>query len=139
MAITRRRFLQNILGGSALLSAGLTAPSFLTSTARLLAAQGQRDQKVLVAVQLSGGNDGLNTVIPYRDPLYARNRMALRIAPANVLPLADGVGLHPQMSGMAELYEQGQLAVVQGVGYPNPKRSHFASMDVWHSCQGSPG
>ena len=135
MAIPRRRFLQNILGGSALLSAGLTAPSFLTSTARLLAAQGQRDQKVLVVVQLSGGNDGLNTVIPYRDPLYARNRMALRIASANVLPLADGVGLHPQMGGMAELYEQGQLAVVQGVGYPNPKRSHFASMDVWHSCQ----
>jgi len=135
MATTRRQFLQNVLGGSALLSAGLTAPAFLTSTARLLAAPGQRDHKVLVVVQLSGGNDGLNTVIPYRDPLYAQNRVALRIAPTTVVPLADGIGLHPQMRGMAELYEQGQLAVVQGVGYPNPNRSHFESMDIWHSCQ----
>ena len=135
MATPRRQFLQSMLGGSALLSAGLTAPAFLTSTARLLAAQGQRGQKVLVVVQLSGGNDGLNTVIPYRDPLYARNRVALRIASPSVLPLADGVGLHPQMRGMAELFEQGQLAVVQGVGYPNPNRSHFESMDIWHSCQ----
>lgn len=135
MATSRRQFLQNVLGGSALISASLTAPAFLTSTARLLAAPGSRDHKVLVVVQLSGGNDGLNTVIPYRDPLYARNRVALRIAPSAVLPLADGIGLHPQMRGMAELFERGRLAIVQGVGYPNPNRSHFESMDIWHSCQ----
>ncbi len=134
MATTRRRFLHDTLGGMCLLSARLTAPAFLASTAAALAARGRSDRRVLVVLQLSGGNDGLNTVIPYRDPLYARNRVALRIGSASVLPLEDGIGLHPQMQAMAALYEQGLLTVVQGVGYPNPNRSHFESMDIWHSC-----
>lgn len=135
MATNRRQFLQRVLGGSTLLSAGLTAPTFLASTARSLAARGSSGQSVLVVLQLSGGNDGLNTVIPYRDPLYARNRVALRIAGGSVVPLEGGIGLHPQMRAMADLYEQGLLGIAQGVGYPNPNRSHFESMDIWHSCQ----
>ena len=136
MTTSRRRFLHDALGGSALLSFGLTAPAFLGNSANALAARGTAaGQRILVVVQLSGGNDGLNTVVPYRDPLYARNRIALRISENAVLKLADGVGLHPQLAALATLWEEQQLAVVQGVGYPNPNRSHFESMDIWHSCQ----
>ncbi|MBI1917466.1 MAG: DUF1501 domain-containing protein [Planctomycetes bacterium] len=132
-SVSRRRFLQSTLGSSALVSMGFAVPSFLARSARALAAEGATDDRVLVVVQLSGGNDGLNTVIPYADPAYRVNRVALRIAENTIIKVADGVGLHPTMTGFSEQLEAGRLAIVQGVGYPNPNRSHFESMDIWHS------
>ena len=90
---------------------------------------------VLVVLQLSGGNDGLNTVVPYGDPLYTDKRPSVRVPEDQVLPINDHVGFHPSMSPLKELYDQGKLAVIQGVGYPNPNRSHFRSMDIWHTCE----
>lgn len=87
---------------------------------------------VLVVVQLGGGNDGLNTVAPVRDPSYIAARPNLRVRPEQSLALAGGFAFHPKLKGMADLLERSQLAVVQGVGYPNPNRSHFVSMDIWH-------
>lgn len=136
MHSTRRQFLRTALGSSTLLSAGLSVPEFLARGARAAAFQ-ERDPtgNVLVVVQLSGGNDGLNTVIPYADDGYARNRIALRIPAEVVLTVDAHVGLHPQMKGLSRLLEAGRLAIVQGVGYPNPDRSHFRSMDIWQSAR----
>jgi uncharacterized protein (DUF1501 family) len=90
---------------------------------------------VLVVLQLSGGNDALNTVIPYSDPLYFDNRPNVRIPEDQVLPLNDQIGLHPTMGPLKALYDEGKVAVIQGIGYPNPSRSHFRSMDIWHTCE----
>jgi uncharacterized protein (DUF1501 family) len=133
MSRSRRDFLKSALGGATLLSAGLSAPEFLIRSAR--AAAGQTGDRVLVVVQLGGGNDGLNTVIPFADEAYAKNRIALRIPAEQVLKVNDQIGLHPRMTGLARLLEEGRLAIVQGVGYPNPDRSHFRSMDIWHSAR----
>ena len=90
---------------------------------------------VLVVLQLSGGNDYLNTVIPYTDPLYRDNRPVVGIPEGQVLRLDDEVGLHPCMGPIQDLYHQGNVAIVHGVGYPNSPRSHFRSMDIWHTCE----
>ncbi len=90
---------------------------------------------VLVVLQLSGGNDYLNTVIPYNNPLYRDNRPAVGIPEGQELPLDDKVALHPQMGPMKTIYEQGNLAIIHGVGYANSPRSHFRSMDIWHTCE----
>ena len=90
---------------------------------------------VLVVLQLSGGNDYLNTVIPYTNPLYRDNRPAVGIPEGQELPLDDKVALHPQMGPMKTVYEQGNLAIIHGVGYANSPRSHFRSMDIWHTCE----
>jgi uncharacterized protein (DUF1501 family) len=90
---------------------------------------------VLVVLQLSGGNDALNTVIPYSDPLYYDNRPNVRIPEDQVLPLNDDIGLHPTMGPIKALYDEGKVAIIQGIGYPNPNRSHFRSMDIWHTCE----
>ena len=90
---------------------------------------------VLVVLQLSGGNDYLNTVIPYTDPLYQDNRPAVRIPEEQILPIDHQVGFHPSMGPIAELYNRGDVAIVHGVGYPNSPRSHFRSMDIWHTCE----
>jgi uncharacterized protein (DUF1501 family) len=132
---TRRRFLQATLGSSALVSLGLDVPLFVARTARAAAGQQRSQGNVLVIVQLSGGNDGLNTVIPYADPEYAKNRALLRIPEGQIAKIGDDVGLHPSLTAMAKLFEDGRVAIVQGVGYPNPDRSHFRSMDIWHSAQ----
>ncbi len=92
-------------------------------------------EKTLVVLQLSGGNDGLNTVVPYGDDAYHRNRFATRIESNAVLKIDNYLGWHPAMSGLADLQQQSRLAIVQGVGYPQPNRSHFESMDIWHSAQ----
>ncbi|MFQ5504388.1 MAG: DUF1501 domain-containing protein, partial [Planctomycetota bacterium] len=92
---------------------------------------------ILVVVQLSGGNDGLNTVIPVDDPEYAKARRRLGIEKKDALPLDSAFSLHPSMKGAAELFRGGKLAIVHGVGYPNPNRSHFKSMDIWHSADPS--
>jgi uncharacterized protein (DUF1501 family) len=90
---------------------------------------------VLVVLQLSGGNDALNTVIPYSDPLYFDNRPNVRIPEDQVLPINDQIGLHPTMGPLKALYDEGKVAIIQGIGYPNPNRSHFRSMDIWHTCE----
>ena len=89
---------------------------------------------VLVVLQLSGGNDALNTIVPYGDPLYAENRPSVRVPEDQVLAINDSIGFHPSMAPLKELYDQGKVAVIQGVGYTNPNRSHFRSMDIWHTC-----
>ena len=133
MKSTRREFLAAGLSGATLLATGPVLPGFLARTAR--AAIPRRDQRMLVVVQLTGGNDGLNTVIPYADDHYHRARPSLRIAPNRVLKLTNTLGLHPDMTGLKRLYDDGLLSVVTNVGYPNPNRSHFASMDIWHCAQ----
>jgi uncharacterized protein (DUF1501 family) len=90
---------------------------------------------VLVVLQLSGGNDVLNTVVPYGDPLYADNRPNVRIPEDQVLPLNDYLGFNPNMAPLMRLYDEGKVAVIQGIGYPTPNRSHFRSMDIWHTCE----
>jgi len=89
--------------------------------------------KVLVVLQLSGGNDGLNTVIPIRNDLYYKARPRLGIEKNSALMLNDEVGLHPALSGFKSLYDDGSLGIMNNVGYPNPDRSHFRSMDIWQS------
>lgn len=138
-AFTRRQFLH---AGLAMVSTVGTVPTFLSRSGTLLAADTSMrlssrpgDERVLVVVQLSGGNDGLNTVIPFGDDRYHRARPALRLREEDVITLDDraGIGLHPGLEPLHELIGQGRASIVQGVGYPNPNRSHFASMDVWHS------
>lgn len=93
--------------------------------------------KVLVVLQLSGGNDGLNTVIPIQNDIYYKVRPKLGIAKDQALRLTDDTGLHPALTGFKELYDDGSLGIMNGVGYPNPERSHFRSMDIWHSASDS--
>ncbi len=90
---------------------------------------------VSVVLQLSGGNDGLNTIIPYTNPLYNDNRPAVRVPDDQVLQINDTVGFNPAMAPMKRLYDEGKLAIIQGIGYPSPSRSHFRSMDIWHTCE----
>ena len=129
----RRAFLSSSLGASTLVSLGLDVPRLFVRTAA--AAEAAQGERVLVVLQLSGGNDGLNTVVPYADPLYGKNRIALNVGVDQVHRLDREVGLHPAMRSFAKLLEAGRLAVVQGVGYPNPDRSHFSSMDIWHTAR----
>ncbi len=123
----RRQFFQT----ASLASFAATAPQFVTRTA--LAAAPHKDT-VLVVVQLTGGNDGLNTVIPFTDPDYAKSRPTIGIKADAVKKLSDTLAFHPAMSGLAGLYQGGVVGVIQGVGYPNPSQSHFRSMDVWHAA-----
>ncbi len=90
---------------------------------------------VLVVLQMTGGNDYLNTIIPYSNPLYRDNRPVVGVPEERVLPLDDKIGLHPEMGPIKTLYDQGSVAVIHGVGYANSPRSHFRSMDIWHTCE----
>ena len=90
---------------------------------------------VLVVLQLSGGNDALNTIVPYGDPLYMDNRPTVRIAEDQVLPINDYIGFNPTLGPIKQMYDEGKVAIIQGIGYPNPNRSHFRSMDIWHTCE----
>ncbi len=138
---TRRIFLQK---GLALLAVTPTIPTFLDQTMMAMANpldqhRTQRptgkDGKILVVVQMSGGNDGLSTVIPFADDAYHRARPAIGIENKDVLKVNDYVGLHPNLAPIKKLYDAGNMAIVQGVGYPNPNRSHFRSMDIWQSAE----
>ena len=93
--------------------------------------------RVLVLVELKGGNDGLNTVVPYADPAYAALRPTLALKPDVVLPLDKKVGLHPALEPLMPLWAQGELAVLQGLGYPSPNLSHFRSIEIWDSASAS--
>ena len=129
---TRRRFLSTAAASSAVITFGTAAPAFL---GRAVSESKKSNGRILVVVEMAGGNDGLNTVVPYSDDDYRKARPKLAISKSDVLTINDGLGLHPVMGGFADLLEAGRLAVIQGVGYPNPNRSHFESMDIWHTCQ----
>jgi uncharacterized protein (DUF1501 family) len=129
---SRRSFLKS----TALVALSPSVPAFLDRTAR--AARAQRDERILVVVQLTGGNDGINTVVPYADEGYRQHRNVLRLPTKDLLRIDDNLGLHPAMGAMAKLLERGRLAIVQGVGYPNPNRSHFQSMAYWHTARFDP-
>jgi uncharacterized protein (DUF1501 family) len=134
--ITRRRFLvaSGVAGGA------LTATTFGIREILRGAGDSDPDAKILVLVTLYGGNDGLSTVIPYADPAYPSARPDLAYRPDEVLDLGDGLGLNPGLAGLHRLYRNRGLAVVRGVGYPKPNRSHFQSMDIWQTAQpGRPG
>jgi uncharacterized protein (DUF1501 family) len=94
-----------------------------------------KQDNVLVVLQLSGGNDALNTIVPYADPLYMDNRPVVRIDPEKVLPIDDAIGFNPALEPIKALWDQGKVAIIQGIGYPKPNRSHFRSMDIWHTCE----
>jgi len=134
---TRRRFLRTGVLGGAL---SWTLPAFIEKTFLALDAQAAdsavqamtgKDGPILVVLQLAGGNDGLNTVIPYADDAYYVARPKIGIPRGQVLKLDDHIALNPRLAGLRGLYDAGDLAVIQGVGYPNPNRSHFRSTDIW--------
>jgi len=133
MNLTRRKFLATLTGGSAVISFGGHVPEFLAQAAA--AEPASCKDTILVVVQLTGGNDGLNTVVPYNHAEYRKARPKLAIPADDVLKINDIIGLHPSARGFSDLLEGGKLAIVQGVGYPDPNRSHFESMDVLHTCQ----
>jgi uncharacterized protein (DUF1501 family) len=132
--ITRRELLRR----STLFSFASTVPAFVERTAR--AADPGPDSRVLVLIQLDGGNDGINTIVPYEDEGYERARRDLRLDPRGLVKLDEkaGIGLHGAMRPLGKLFEDSRLAIVQGVGYPNPTRSHFESMAIWHSARMKP-
>jgi uncharacterized protein (DUF1501 family) len=129
---SRRSFLKT----SALLSLAPTVPGFLAQTAH--AARPERDGRVLVLIELNGGNDGINTVVPFGDEGYAKYRKNLRLPANELIKMNDRVGLHPELRGAGRLLESGRLAILQGVGYPNPNRSHFESMAIWQTARLKP-
>ncbi len=129
---SRRSFLYGSLSAGGILSFGGPAPRLLAAASETAPNQSGRK---LVVIFLDGGNDGLNTIVPVRDPLYAKYRSATRLDPSRSLRLDDELSLHPTMRGLADVWESGRLAIIQGVGYPNHNRSHFVSQAVWHTGQ----
>src|SRR6188474_3032550 len=131
MVIKRREFLQV----GSLATASLMVPKFLKAfEGRNMVPPGN---KVAVILQLSGGNDGLNTVIPIRNDIYYKARPKLGIEKSKALALTDEVGLHPALTAFKDLYDDGSLGILNNVGYPNPDRSHFRSMDIWQTGSAS--
>src|SRR5215217_7624898 len=136
---TRRVFLKS---GLTVLSAAVTMPLFLQRTVCALnnpadlpltqTAAGIGEQ-ILVVIQLSGGNDGLSTVVPLDNDDYRKARPVLGIT-QNLLSLDKKVALHPELTAFKDLYDAGKMAIIQGIGYPNPNRSHFRSMEIWHTA-----
>ena len=135
MSPTRRDFLKTSLGTATLVSLGPTLPSFLHRTALAAAPRRKAGDTVLIVVQLAGGNDGLNTVVPFDRDEYGRHRDTLRIKAGEVLKFTDSLGFHPRLEGFRRLYQDGHLSIVQGVGYPNPHGGHFESMRYWQSAR----
>ena len=129
---SRRQFLGSSLAASAGLAIGSPIPG---PWMQALASDAVGGERILVVIQFSGGNDGLNTVIPYSNEEYRKARPKLAIPKSDVLKIDDELGLHPSLGGASKLLERGRLSIVQGVGYAAPNRSHFESMDIWHSCR----
>jgi uncharacterized protein (DUF1501 family) len=140
---TRREFLRKTVLTSAL---SWTVPTFLANTFTALQADAAdkatqaatgKDSTILVILQMAGGNDGINTVIPHSNDLYYKARPRIAIPAKDALKLTDHIALHPSLTGFRDLYDAGQLGVVQGVGYPNPNRSHFRSTEIWQTATDS--
>ena len=141
--LTRRHFLRTSILGAAL---SWTVPIFVERTFSLLNAEAAdsatqiatgKDHPILVVLQLAGGNDGLNAVVPFGDDVYYGARPTINIPKDKVLNLDSYVGLNPRMAPVKELFDQGKLALIQGVGYPNPNRSHFRSTEIWQTASAS--
>ena len=140
---TRREFLRRTVLGSSL---AWTMPAFLANTFTALDSAAAdsatqivtgKDATILVVLQMAGGNDGINTVVPYANDFYHKARPTIGLSGEKVLKLNSEVGLHGAMKGFKELYDGGQLSVIQGVGYPNPNRSHFRSTEIWQTASDS--
>jgi uncharacterized protein (DUF1501 family) len=141
---TRRDFLRK---GLTVAAVGVTVPSFLTRTAYALnnpadlplvsSRPGMPDGRILVVLQMAGGNDGLNTLVPFADDNYYRARPTVAVPKNQVLRINDEIGMTPALADLKALYDDGHLAIVQGVGYPNPNRSHFRSMEIWETAADS--
>ncbi|MGA1206002.1 MAG: DUF1501 domain-containing protein [Opitutales bacterium] len=134
---TRREFLLRSAGGLGLIAFSRVAPAFLTHSVIADVPAPEKDRSILVLIQLAGGNDGLNTVVPYSDDNYYRLRPKIGLKQDEVHVINDHMGFHPQCGQLANLYKEGQLAIVQNVGYPNPNRSHFRSMEIWETASKS--
>src|SRR5579864_863514 len=138
MKLSRRAMIKD---GLLIVSAGMVMPSIFSrgvASARAQALDGFRvaqtaSDRVLIVVQMAGGNDGLNTVVPYTDPLYNKLRPTLAVSESKVLQLNSRLGLHPNLQPLKKLWDQGHLAIVEGVGYPNQSLSHFQAMDIWQT------
>ena len=130
---TRREFLRVSSAGIGLLAFSRFAPSFLVQSTLAASPAAEKDRSILVLVQLAGGNDGLNTLIPFEDPLYYKLRPTLGIPKTEALPVSALTALHPACLPLQSLLKEGKLAVIQNVGYPNPNRSHFRSTDIWET------
>jgi uncharacterized protein (DUF1501 family) len=137
---TRREFLRRTVLGSSL---AWTVPAFLANTFSALQAEAAdsaiqkptgKDATILVVLQMAGGNDGINTVVPYANDFYHKARPRIGHKPEDVLKINGDIGLHGAMKGFKELYDAGQLSIIQGVGYPNPNRSHFRSTEIWQTA-----
>lgn len=131
--LSRRRFLGGTAAAASWVALSPGTPPLLVRAADAAAKSGRSD-RVLVVLELAGGNDGLNTLVPFEDAAYYRRRPTLAIRKADVHRLSDTLGLHPSLKALAERFRQGELAVVQGVGYPQPDRSHFRSLEIWHTA-----
>src|SRR6266481_4545765 len=140
---TRREFLRSTVLGGAL---SWTVPTFLANTFTALQSEAADkatqvatglDSTILVILQMAGGNDGLNTVVPYTNDHYHRARAKIGLGEKQILKLNDDLGLHANLTGFKELYDAGHLAIIQGVGYPNPNRSHFRSTEIWQTASDS--
>src|ERR1700722_995933 len=141
--LTRRHFLRTSILGAAL---SWTVPLFVERTFSLLNAEAAetttqiatgKDHPILLVLQLAGGNDGLNALVPFADDLYYRARPTINIPRDKVLSLDGYVGFNPRMAPLKSLFDQGKLAVIQGSGYPNPNRSHFRSTEIWQTASDS--
>ncbi len=121
---------RNFLKTSGLLSLAPLVPGFVNSLST--AATAETDQRILVVIEMSGGNDGINTLVPHRDDEYRKRRPKLALDSSTLHSINDSMGLHGSMTACKQLFDDGQLAIINGVGYPNPNRSHFESMAIWH-------
>ena len=137
---TRREFLRTSILGGALT---WTVPAFLANTFSALHAEAAqsatqvatgKDSGILVVLQLAGGNDGLNAVVPYNNDYYRKARPRIGLDAKTILKINDEIGLHPSLAGLKDLYDAGHLSIVQGIGYPNPNRSHFRSTEIWQTA-----
>lgn len=122
---------------SALTSASMMVPGFLKAIGNTGATPFADNGKILVVIQLSGGNDGLNTIVPYRNDEYYRLRPKISLEGKDRINVTDNLGFNAGLWGIADLFSEGHVAVVNNVGYPNPDRSHFRSMDIWHTASAS--
>lgn len=134
---TRREFFSLSSKGIGLLAFSQFAPKFLVQSTLAATPAPEKDRSILVLVQLAGGNDGLNTLVPFEDDNYYRLRPTLGIAKDKVLRVSDTLGLHPSCTGLHRLLNDSKLAIVQNVGYPNPNRSHFRSTEIWETASDS--
>lgn len=138
MNLSRRAMIKD---GMLVVSAGMMMPSIFSrglASAKTMSNEGARfsvasNNHTLIVVQMAGGNDGLNTVVPYNDPIYRKMRPTIAIPENQVLPIDTRLGLHPNLAPLKQLWDQGHMAIVEGVGYPNQSLSHFQAMDIWQT------